>query len=171
MWSKIKKNIESNFSEKLKDKIQIYTTTYTKNYDSGDLSNRGWITVNGKEVVNFSTPDSFRLNSYVYNFTTPTNFITAEKVTIEERSPEQLTEKGEFSKFDLSNCCYAFLEMSIEEGLNHESPIINMLSVLDKRLGKRRLLKLNDQNLHPLVKYFLNLRLEAENIKINNITE
>ena len=167
IWSKIKRNVENKFAENLKGKIQIYVTSYEKGYDTTDLFNRGWITVNGKEVVNFSTPDAFYLNGRDYHYTTPTNCAKSGNKIYEERDSKLLSEKGEFSKFDLSNCCYAYPDFSIEEALNHESPIINMFAVLDKRLGKRRLLKLNQQELHPLVKYFLNIRMESENLKTN----
>jgi hypothetical protein len=165
IWSKIKKNVELKFSEKLNKKIQLYITSYGADYDVSDLFNRGWITVNGKEVVNFSTADSFYLNGYVYHSATPTNCVVSEEIDFNKRHPNLLSEKGEFSKFDLSNCCYAYLDLNIDEALTHKSPIINMFAVLDKRLGKRRLIKLNEKEHHPLVRYFLNLRLESENIK------
>lgn len=164
VWSKIKKNIENKFSENLNKKIQLYITSYGTNYDTADLFNRGWITVDGKEVVNFSTPDSFYLNGSDYHFATPTNCTVSKEIEYKNRNPNLLSEKGEFSKFDLSHCCYAYLDLNIDEAINHESPIIKMLAVLDKRLGKRRLKKLNDQEQHPLVRFFLNLRIESEEI-------
>ncbi|MBS7787666.1 hypothetical protein KIH23_10185 [Flavobacterium sp. CYK-55] len=168
MWSKIKKNVENHFAERLKGRIQLYTTTYTKDWYAGEIANRGWITVDGEEVVDFSTLGSFHINRLVYHDTTPTNCVTLEKIH-NERTSGKLIEKGEFSKYDLTNCCYAYLEMNIEECLLHESPIINMLAVLDKRLGKRRLLKLNDQNLHPLVRFFLDIRLDSEKIRVESV--
>jgi hypothetical protein len=166
VWSKLKKNIENNFSESLGDRVNLYTTTYSSNYDVQDLYNRGWITVDGIEVVNFSTPEAFFMYRRDLNATTPTNY-PANTVTKEHvnRTQKRLTEKGEFSKYDLTYCCSAFLSMSIEEAMEHESPIIQMLAVLDKRLGKRRLAVLNEKELHPLVRYFLDLRLDAEGIK------
>ena len=164
IWSKIKKQVESKFAENLKGKIQIYITSYGYQYEVKDLFNRGWITVDGKEVVNFSTPDSFYLNGSDYHYATPTNCVQNQKKEYKDRDEQLLSEKGEFSKFDLSHCCYAFLNMSIEEGLKHESPIINMLSILDKRLGKRTLLKIDKEELHPLVRYFLNLRIEVDTL-------
>jgi len=164
IWSKIKKNVESKFSEKLNKKIQLYITSYGTAYDVSDLFNRGWITVNGKEVVNFSTPESFYLNGSDFHFATPTKCVTSEERNYGERNKNTLSEKGEFSKFDLSYCCYAYLDLNIDEALNHKSPIINMLAVLDKRIGKRRLIKLNEKTHHPLVRYFLDLRLESEKI-------
>ena len=165
IWSKIKKNIENKFSEKINKKIQIYITSYGTAYDISDIFNRGWITVDGKEVVNFSTPDSFYLNGNDYHNATPTICSVSKKIKYIERNPNTLSEKREFSKYDLSHCCYAYLDLNIEEALNHKSPIINMLAVLDKRLGKRRLIKLNEIEQHPLVRYFLNLRLKSEKIE------
>lgn len=167
-WSKIKKNIESKFTEKLKGKVQIYTTSYGYDLDTKDLYNRGWITLNGTEVVNFSTSDAFFLNGCNYHYATPTDCAQT-KEQIYKRNPNNLAEKGEFTKFDLSNCCYAFLNMNIDEAVNHKSPIIQSLAMLDKRLGKRRLLQITEQELHPLTKFFLNLRLEAELIKTISI--
>lgn len=160
MWSKVKSNLENKFAENLKGRVQIYITSYGHGFDTTDLFNRGWITVDGKEVVNFSTPDTFYLNGANYHYATPTNCATSDNQLFEERDSHLLSEKGEFSKFDLSNCCYAYLDLSIEEALNHKSPIINMLSVLDRRAGKRRLLRLIDKTNHPLVNFFLSLRLE-----------
>jgi hypothetical protein len=157
MWSKIKKNIENNFTESLQKRVQVYVTSYGRGYDIIDLFNRGWITVDGKEVVNFATPDAFYIHGRDYHYATPTNWATSAKV--EYNRGNQLAEEGEFSKFDLSNCCYAFLDMNIKEALQHESPIINMLAVLDRRVGKKKLYELSNIQLHPLTKYFLDLRL------------
>ena len=170
VWSKLKKNIERNFSDVLKGRVSLYTTTYGSNYDVQDLYNRGWITVDSVEVVNFSTPESFFLYRRDFNATTPTKFPgnTAAKQFM-DRIPERLTEKGEFSKYDLTFCCFAFLNMSVNEALEHESPIIRLLVVLDKRIGKRRLRMLDEKELNPLVRYFLNLRLQAENLKMQTI--
>jgi hypothetical protein len=166
VWSKLKKNIENNFADTLKDRVKLYTTTYGSDYDVQDLYNRGWITVDGIEVVNFSTPEAFFMYRRELNASTPTKYPanTAIKEHV-DRTPERLTEKGEFSKYDLTYSCSAFLNMSIEEAIGHESPIIQMLAVLDRRLGKRRLTLLDEKELHPLVRYFLDLRLNAEGIK------
>jgi len=166
VWSKLKKNIENNFADALNGRVKLYTTTYGSNYDVQDLYNRGWITVDGIEVVNFSTPEAFFMYRRDLNATTPTNCPanTAIKQPV-DRTPERLTEKGEFSKYDLTFSCSAFLNMAIGDAMEHESPIIQMLAVLDKRLGKRRLTLLDEKELHPLVRYFLDLRLETDGMK------
>lgn len=166
VWSKLKQNIENNFCGSLVKRLKLYTTTYGSNYDLQDLYNRGWITVDGIEVVNFSTPEVFFRYTRDLNATTPTKYpANTIKKEYVHRTPNCLTEKGEFSKYDLTYCCSAFLSMSIEDAMEHESPIIQMLAVVDKRLGKRRLTVLNEKELHPLVRYFLDLRLDAKGIK------
>lgn len=166
IWSKLKKNIENNFSNTLRSRVKLHTTTYGSNYDVQDLYNRGWITVDGLEVVNFSTPDAFFMYRRDLNSTTPTKYSNAAHKEYLERTTNKLAEKGEFSKFDLTYCCYAYLSMSIEEAIIHESPIIQMLAVLDKRFGKRKVTAWNEKELHPLVRYFLKFRLESEGMQL-----
>lgn len=163
IWSKIKKNIESGFSDSLAGRVKIYTTSYGSDLDVKELYNRGWITVDGVEVVNFSTPDAFFIHGRDLNATTPTNYpANAVKKEYVNRTSNHLSEKGEFSKFDLTFCCSSFMSMSIKDAMEHESPIIRMLCVLDKRLGKRRCILMSQKELHPLVRYFLDIRMEAE---------
>lgn len=160
MWSKIKKNIESNFADNLRKRVQVYITSYGREYDVKDLFNRGWITVDGIEVCNFATPTAFYMNGTDYHYATPTGCSQTPKIDYIRSG--KLSEEGEFSKFDLSHCCYAFLDMNIKEALNHESPLINMLAVMDKRVGKRKVIELTQTRQHPIVAYFLNLRTSAE---------
>lgn len=60
-WIKLMKNIENQFVDLFKGKVQIYTTSYRTEYVVSDLFNLGCITVDGTENINFSKPDSFYL--------------------------------------------------------------------------------------------------------------
>ncbi len=51
IWSKLKKTIKEKFSDKLKKEIDFFMTEYGENSGEG----RAWITIKGKEIVNFST--------------------------------------------------------------------------------------------------------------------
>lgn len=82
MWSKIKKEVENKFTDKLKKRIRVHITSYGSDIDVKDLYNRGWITVDGKEVVNFSTPEMFVLNRSTYHYDTPTDCYRCEKNSI-----------------------------------------------------------------------------------------
>ena len=78
----------------------------------------------------------------------------------EDRTDGLLVEKGEFSKWDLYIQMFDYLNLSIDNALNHSSPVINAIAVADKRTGKRRLAKLHFD--HPLPMKILNERLKRE---------
>lgn len=160
-WTRIKKELENKLSPNLQGRLNYHITVYTKDYSASKSANRAWITFDKKEIVNISTEDFFKFNRYFYNKSTPTSCATSQS-EITERSEGNIIEKGEFSAYDFTECSYHFLNMNIEEALTHKSPIINMFAVLDKRVGKRRLLKLTEKDLHPLVMNFLQLRIENE---------
>lgn len=163
-WTKLKKNLEERFSSDLKGRIYFHITKYSSEYDLGDLANRAWVTVDGEEIANFSTLEAFKITGCSYNKTTPTGCWSVKK-EYTHRTPELLVEKGEFSMLDFTECSFAFLNMNIDEAINHESPLINALAIIDKRFGKRRLTDFGNGNLHPLVNYFYNLRLEGGSLK------
>ena len=161
-WSKLKQTIESKFADNVKGRVEFFSTTYRKpNSNDG----RGWITIDKKEIVNFATIKSWWNFNAFFHEATQTNCITHPAVEDSERTPGQLIEEGEFSRFDLHNCCWEYLNLTVEEGLEHKSPLINSIAVLDKRLGKRRLVTLDKDKLHPLTKSLLEFRLLVENLK------
>lgn len=164
-WSKLKQTIESNFADKVKGRVHLFSTRYTK---PDSTTGRAWITIDGVQIVNMSTMKSGEIYRCIYHEATPTDCVTHPAVDDLERTPGKLIEEGEFSRFDLHNCCWAYLNMNIEDALQHDSPIINMLAMIDKRLGKRRLSQITTKDLHPLVARLLNFRLEVEGLNKTN---
>lgn len=164
MWSKLKQLTEEKFADSVKNRVEIFSTRYHKPNSS---SGRGWITMNGIEIVNFSTMKSGKIYRCIYHEATPTICKRHPAVQDEDRNPDLLVEEGEFSRFDLHNCCFEYLNLSVEEGLAHPSPLINLLAVLDRRLGKRRLPSLIEKKHHPLVTRLLKFRMTEEGFNIN----
>jgi hypothetical protein len=162
-WSKLKQTIEDKFADCVKGRVEIFCTVYNKPNSS---TGRGWMTIDGQEIANFSTIKSAANFGYFFHEATPTACMKHPAVKEEDRTPGLVTEEGEFSRYDLCECCFAYLNMTVEQGLAHNSPLINVLAVLDKRLGKRRLPLLKDQKLHPLVQKMLDLRLDAEGLRV-----
>ena len=160
-WSKLKQTIESKFADSIKGRVEVFSTRYRK--PNSDLG-RGWVTIDKDEIVNFATIKSRWNYGAYYHEATQTNCLTHPAINDNERTIGELAEEGEFSRFDLHNCCWEYLNLTIEEGLEHASPIINSLAVLDKRLGKRRLITLDKDKFHPLTKRLLEFRLSAENL-------
>ncbi|MBS1606680.1 MAG: hypothetical protein JST42_28755 [Bacteroidetes bacterium] len=161
-WSKLKKNIEGRFADSVKHRVAIFSTQYNNPKSS---SGRAWMTIDGKEVANLSGLESWARHGAVYHETTPTVCKTHPAVDEQDRTAGFLVEKGEFSRFDLHSCCWEYLQLGVEKALTHKSPLIQLLAMLDKRLGKRRLLLIDVAVLHPLVRTILDFRLEAEGLK------
>lgn len=160
-WSKLKQTIESKFSDNVSGRVELFSTAYRKP-NSG--SGRGWITIDKVEIVNFATIKSWWNFGAYYHEATKTDYLKHPAVEADQRSIKLLAEEGEFSRFDLHNCCWEYLNLTIEQALEHDSPVINSLAVLDKRLGKRRIAVIDRNNLHPLTRKLLEFRLSVENL-------
>lgn len=156
IWSKLKKGITNRFSDTIRNEIGIYMNSYG---DDLDFSGRAWVTINGKEVVNFSTGKSMnKYRSQLNELTTGKDWKTHTKIDEKDRGNE-LIEEGEFSRQDFTISCYNYLSMDIKEAQESEHPIIRMLAVLDKRTGKRKLIEMTDTESNPLVRYFIKYRM------------
>jgi hypothetical protein len=155
-WSKVKKLVEESFARSIKGRVQIYSTHYKCS------CGRGWITIDGKELVDLSTMLSGMIYRCVYHETTNVPFPKHPKVLDENRMQNKLTEDGEFSRFDLHHACWDYLHQSVRDSLESENPLIQSFAVLNAKVGKNKLIKIVDENLHPLTHALLNFRLEAE---------
>jgi len=155
-WSKVKKLVESSFAESVKSRIQIYSTHYQCS------CGRGWITLDGKELVDLSTMLSAMIYRCVYHETTNIPYPKHPAVLDNERTPNKLVEDGEFSRFDLHIACWDYLHQSIKDSLESKNPLIKSLAVLSAKVGRGRLSEIAKQDLHPLTRALLDFRVEAE---------
>jgi hypothetical protein len=155
-WSKLKKRVEDSFAESVKGRVQIYSTHYQCS------CGRGWITVDGEELVDLSTMLTDLIYRCAYHEATKTDCATHPAVPDEERKPENLVEPGEFSRFDLHEACWEYIHSSVNDSLNSNHPLIVSLAVLNTKVGKGRLRKLAERKLHPLTRALLEIRLDAE---------
>jgi hypothetical protein len=149
-WSKLKSEIENRFCESLKKRVSINSTAY------GACScGHAWITLDKVIIANFCT------RAYYNN--------ESGQVTDNGKYDNLKNTYGELSRQDIYESCWSYVhELSIEEALESEDPLIQTLSVIDKRVGKRRLVQLNAEEMHPLASHLFKERLTAENITIPN---
>ena len=136
-WSKLKQTIESGLATDVAERICFHTTRYRNAHDA---VGRSWITVDGVEIANMQ-----HLNGPAAS-----------------ENPDRL-ENGVFTAYDLPLAMRQFLNMSIDEALCSENPLIRAIAVVDRRTGKRRI-----QLLDPLEEIFpvnsmIRLRLEGSN--------
>jgi hypothetical protein len=158
-WSKLKKTVEDRFAGSVRGRVKLYSTRYECS------CGRGWITIDGKELVDFSTLASGTRYRAIYHESTSTQCAKHAAIGDAERTPGRLTEYGEFSRFDLHEACWDFVHSSIGESLASPNPLIQCLAVLDGRVGMQQLNRLATVPLHPLVAALLAVRLEAEQVR------
>ena len=158
-WSKVKKLVEDSFAESIKGRIKLYSTRY------GQSSlGRGWITIDGKEKVDLSTLLSGSKYQAYYHESTKTHCAKHPSVPDKERSPGNLIEPGELSRFDLHEACWEYIHSNINDCLKSENPLIVSLAILNAKVGKNRLKKIAIQKLHPLTQSLLAFRMKEEGI-------
>jgi hypothetical protein len=157
-WSKLKKLVEDSFAESVKGRVHVYSTRYQCS------CGRGWITVDGKELADLNTEISGRKYQAFYHETTKTVCARHPAVPDEERTEGNLIEPGEFSRFDLHEACWEYIHSSVNASLSSENPLIASLAVLNGKVGKTRLRKVQAQELHPLTRALLDVRMKAEGI-------
>jgi hypothetical protein len=155
-WSKVKKLVEDSFADSVKRRVEVFSTRYQCS------CGRGWITVDGEELVDLSTRLSSMIYRCAYHETSNTPYPKHPAVASEDRTEGKLVEDGEFSRFDLHLACWNYLHQSINDSIASENPLIKSLAVLNAKVGKGRLSKLRKEELHPLTRSLLEFRVSAE---------
>ncbi|WP_291581946.1 SF0329 family protein [Clostridium sp. UBA6640] len=172
MWSKTKKYLESFVCETLKGRVEFFVTNYRKAHDE---MGRAYITVDKKEVFNMCSlkgeaatrtkevelKRSKYIDRDVYN--------SNESRMINEEARQLVNKEGIFEQYEFFNAVEEYLNNPIKHSLNSTNMIIKILSLIDRRVGKRTLENMKNiiEKEHELVKYFYKLRCEAEGIKIS----
>ena len=133
--------------------------TYRRHANKNANGGRAWLTVDGEEIANFCT--RARSNRLF------------EEMLIDRGSPPDPRDEepdvpfgyGELSREDAYAARWAFADdLSIGQALADSDPLVQALAVLDSRLGKRRLSRLDATSMHPLAGKMLLLRLKTEGL-------
>lgn len=184
-WSKLKAKLEGFLCDKLKGRIQLHATVYRKYHDS---PGRVWIAFDKKEILSASDisyavqheklyqriKDEKELKSIPYDSDWKVMFNSQDRKELlkaSDAAEEMMINQSIFESYHLYEAFLSYGSLSIEEALNSENIIIRAFSMFDRRLGKRRLLKLNfPQDTHPLIIEFYKLRCEVEGIKTKGVS-
>lgn len=192
MWSKLKKQLENFICPSLKGRVEFWVTNYRKAPDQmgrAYITVDGKEVINmctlKKEVEIYRTEqeikerDNIDFDEYDYEQDEMSELLrkigySEEMISqiainraINDIAEKKVEEKGIFAQYDFFEAVKVFLSSPIEESLKSDNPIIRSLAVIDKRVGKRTLSKLKEpmkDEKSELVRYFYNLRCEAENI-------
>lgn len=161
-WSGIRKKLESEYLAKsLQGHIQYYATTYSRSHDH---EGRAAIRYDGKEIIK---------GCYWYNWTKADQFPKDEKYERRMREENAFMDDialklGVFDQRSFYAAFQEFDQQSIEKSLKSENLIVRIFAVLDRRVGKRRLLMMKDtiEQEPNTFKEFYAIRARAEGIKL-----
>lgn len=152
-WSKLKKRIEENFADSVRERISIHSAAY-----GACTCGHAWLTLDGNVIANFCTRAHY--NRFQYGDKDRDYGITPEQ---QKRYRDQFVDYGEISRQDVYRACWAFIhELSFDDALGSDDPLIQSLAALDKRLGKRRYKQVKESALHPLARKLFETRLACE---------
>jgi hypothetical protein len=186
-WSKIKQLLESFLCPALVGRVEYRATGYRYLPDKAGLC---YIAVNKKDVFNMSdattsirwyqTEQEIKNDSDIQipvsreeidairkdtKGTVPEErlIIIARNRKISEYAKELLSAQSALSKSNFYVAANKFLSTSIEENIESKDILLNIFALMDRRLGKKRLLNMAEKMKlkHPIVQYFYELRLRT----------
>lgn len=156
-WSKLKKRVEENFADSIKDRIEVFTTAYRR---QDDIS-RSWVVIDGKQKVSLTDNESWWAQGAYFHEHTPTDCLTHKAIDDSERSEGKVHEDGEFSSYDFKTMCFESLSISAHDCIKSEHPLLRVIGVLHRKLGVSKVKEMQKDS-HPMVAYFANFRVQAE---------
>ncbi|MBV34750.1 MAG: hypothetical protein CMP47_04750 [Rickettsiales bacterium] len=156
-WSKLKSRIEESFADSIQGRIQIFTTAYRRQ----DGMSRSWIVIDGEQVVSLTDEASWRELGAYFHELTPTDCLQHEAISEEDRCNNTIYERGEFSSYDFKIMAFESLNLSAQDCVNSEHPLLRALGVLNKKTGKTKV-KALQRDKHSMVAYLAKFRAEAE---------
>lgn len=142
IWSKKHRLFKEHLAPSLVNRLALHTAGYHKAYEG---RGRTWLEFDGEEVLSFCE-------------------FTHENEWRKTQDLNAVYAAGVFSKSEFGFALGRFLAMSIEAALESDDPLILALAMLDRRTGKRRLMKIRGTILIEPARTILNLRLAAEGI-------
>ncbi len=148
-WSDLRKRQLVLLAPSLTGHVDYFLTRY---HEVHNAYGRACILVDGMEAVSFSWVEMYEQEIYNYD----------------EAHLPRWENDATFCDVDFINALTAYRSLSIADALVHKDFIIRVLAILDRRVGKRtlqRLVQEDDWNGYPQwVRRFYMLRFEAEGI-------
>jgi hypothetical protein len=186
-WSKLKQQLESFLCPALGGRVEYRATSYRY---LPDRAGHCYIAVDKKNVFNMSDITTsirwYQTELEVKNdpdIQIPINNeeieairkdtkgsvpedrlqVIARNRKISEHAKELLSAQTALSKSNFTVVATQFLSTSIDNSLESEDILLNILALIDRRVGKKRIINMTEvmKQKHPVVQYFHQLRLST----------
>ncbi|MDW0110499.1 SF0329 family protein [Sporosarcina aquimarina] len=186
-WSKLKKSLESFLCPALSGRVEYLASSY---HYFPDKSGACYIAVDKKKVFNMrDTTTSIRWfqteleiknaldiqipisSEEIEALRNETNalvpedrlLVMARSRKLSEYAKEMMFAQSSLSKSNFNVAANKFLTTPIEESIESNDILLNILALVDRRVGKKRLVNMTEKMKlkHPIVQYFYELRLST----------
>ncbi|WP_449619730.1 SF0329 family protein [Robertmurraya sp. Marseille-Q9965] len=171
-WSKVKKQLKSFTCDSLRDRIDFQIINYRKAHDQ---LGRAVITVDKQEILSMCTitaeREMYRKEWVIREEQNIEYDIDNHRSNLEIgiQAHEMIKKEGILAQYDFFDALEEYLSSPIEESLKSTDIIIKILSIIDRRVGKRTLQNLSKsfETEHENIRYFLKLRCDAEGVRVS----
>ena len=159
-WCTIRNKLENEYlAESLRGHIQYYATSYSK---SPDHEGRSAIRLDGKEIIK-----GCYWNNWTKAHLFPKDDTYEKRIEIEMAYMDDTAIKlGIFDQRSFYEAFRVFDNQSIEESLKCENLLVRIFAILDRRVGKRKIIAMKETiaNEPETFREFYSIRAGAENI-------
>ena len=160
-WSGIRKKLETEYlAQSLRGHIQYYATSYSR---SPDHEGRAAIRYDGKEIIK-----GCYWNNWMKAHLFPKDEKYERRMRLENAYMDDTALRlGIFDQRCFYRAFKEFDNQSIEKSLESDDLIVRIMAVLDRRVGKRRLLLMKEkmENEPETFREFYAIRMKAEGLQ------
>lgn len=188
-WSKVKQQMEGFLAESLVGKVQYSSSSYRY---SKDKAGQCYLKVDSTEVFSMAkkvegviwckTDLEVKKNQRILCSVTDKEIeqlkafkpmipeerllVILQEQKVNECAKRIIASQNELLKSDFINKATEFLGTSIEKSIESDDILMNVFALIDRRMGKSRLRKIQSDitQKHSIAQYFYRIRCEAEGI-------
>ena len=172
-WTKLHAALNERIAPSLHRRVAIHQARYRR---TAEEVGRVWITLDGEEIASFDT------NSYVSRRAAIGNEIRSglgpwglppasnyqQYLAADQAAVQHLREAGLHDDYVALAELEGYLSLGVKQAMASQVPLVRAMAMIDRRLGKRRLVALELKvDEHQLVKILLAARMEAEGLTRN----
>lgn len=148
-WSRVKSRVRALLAGAVKDRVDFHSTRYRRAHDS---DGRAWITLDGEEVLNMATIVAWRTQyDMAYRMKEAFNGDSMAFNAGWDYAKEYMRDESIFWQHEFGQALFKYPNLPIDEILSSPNPLIRAIGVLDRRVGRARLIGLLKDEPHPLV--------------------
>ena len=157
-WSNLKKQMNGLLCDALKGQISYFYTSY---HEVHNAYGRATVNYRKKEIVAFSWAQMYEQEREVSEL-----WREGEKVSYEQLEKERWMPECVLCEGDFINSVTVYLKTDVLSALHSDNYILRVFAYMDRRVGKRTLIKIKDdvEALPEWVKQFYRIRCEAEGL-------